>query len=88
LIERLEACILLAPIALCPLHVCLCTFIAVYEGILDYHRPAISGCELLGLPAGLPETARIFDMPIGAHSPWNAQHMARKEVFGPAEVNV
>jgi hypothetical protein len=64
------------------------TFIAVYEGILDNHRPPVRGCELLGLPPGLPEAPCVLDLVVGAHAAWHAQHMAGEEVLGAAEVGV
>ncbi len=64
------------------------TFIAVDESILDYHRPTICGCELLRLSPRLPETTRVLDVIVRPHSARYAQHMACKEVFGTAEVDV
>jgi hypothetical protein len=64
------------------------TFVTVDESILDYHRPAICGCKLLRLPPRLPETTRVLDMIVWSHSTRYAQHMACKEVFGAAKVDV
>jgi hypothetical protein len=55
---------------------CLRTFVTVYEGILDYHRPAIRGCELLRLAPCLPEAPCVLDMVIRAHAAGYAQDMA------------
>jgi hypothetical protein len=67
---------------------CLRTFIAVDESIFDYHRPTVCGRKLLRLPPRFPETPRVLDMIVRPHSTRYAQHMACKEVFGTAEVDV
>ena len=64
------------------------TLVAVNECVLDYHRATVRGCELLRLSPRLPEAAAVLDMVVGAHAARHAQHMAREEVFGAAEVNV
>jgi hypothetical protein len=64
------------------------TFVAVDESILNYHRPAICSRKLLRLSPRLPETTRVLDMIVGSHSTRYAQHMASKEVFRAAEVDV
>jgi len=64
------------------------TFVAIDEGILDYHRPAICSGKLLRLPPRFPETTRVLGMIVRPHSAGYAQHMACEEVFGTAEVDV
>lgn len=67
---------------------CLRTFVAVDEGILDNHSPAICCSKLLCLAPRFPETARIPQMTIWSRATWYAQDMAREEVFGTAEIDI
>lgn len=88
LVQRLESWSLSAPGVFQFNMPVLRTLVTVDEGILDYHRPAISSCELLCLSSSLSEAASVLDLVVWAHSARHAQDMACEEVLGAAEVNV
>lgn len=87
LVQRLETCSLSA-LDVPPSTMRLRTLVAVDEGILDNHRPAVCRRELLGLAPRLAEAACVLDVVVGANPARHAQHMARKKVVGSAEVGV